>query len=290
MLQRGASRPRGPRHRSRPPGAARRSRAGRSAARRVAADLFDGERDRGMRRRAEHEELRGRGEQDRPQPPLARRQRSVEVSAEDGRSSPAGAARSRRRGARARGRGPRAAVPLSWRRPSRPRGCAVLQHRGEDATANSARGEPGLRGGCRRRFRGAVPGHGPGGARPRRLAALRRAHLGSAPGPAGTGARAAAPGPASPVIVAGAPPISWASASSSAMRFSVFGWVENQLSTPRPVSGLMMNMCAVAGTASASSLGMRCAYPGSCAGPRQATAAARRSSPRGGRPGTRASG
>ena len=43
------------------------------------------------------------------------------------------------------------------------------------------------------------------------------------------------------------------------MRFSVAGWVENRLSMRWPESGLMMNMCAVAGLRSASSFGMTCA-------------------------------
>jgi hypothetical protein len=43
--------------------------------------------------------------------------------------------------------------------------------------------------------------------------------------------------------------------SNSAMRFSVDGWVENKLSIPRPESGLMMKRWAVAGCASALSLG-----------------------------------
>src|SRR5262249_31242799 len=54
-------------------------------------------------------------------------------------------------------------------------------------------------------------------------------------------------------------PISAASFSSSAMRFSVLGWVENRLSMPSPVSGLIMKRCAVAGAASAGSLRISCA-------------------------------
>ena len=47
-------------------------------------------------------------------------------------------------------------------------------------------------------------------------------------------------------------PISAASCCNAAMRFSVEGCVVNRLSTPWPESGLMMNMCAVAGLRSAS--------------------------------------
>ena len=54
-------------------------------------------------------------------------------------------------------------------------------------------------------------------------------------------------------------PISAASFSSSAMRFSVLGCVENRLSMPSPLRGLMMNRCAVAGAASAGSLRIWCA-------------------------------
>ena len=44
-----------------------------------------------------------------------------------------------------------------------------------------------------------------------------------------------------------------------AMRFSVEGCVVNRLSMPCPDSGLMMNMCAVAGLRSASMFGIWCA-------------------------------
>ena len=43
---------------------------------------------------------------------------------------------------------------------------------------------------------------------------------------------------------------------SAAMRFSVAGWVENRLSMRWPDSGLMMNICAVAGLCSAVSFGI----------------------------------
>ena len=46
-------------------------------------------------------------------------------------------------------------------------------------------------------------------------------------------------------------PISRARTSNSATRFSTFGCVEKKLSTPRPLSGLMMKTCAAAGMASA---------------------------------------
>ena len=45
--------------------------------------------------------------------------------------------------------------------------------------------------------------------------------------------------------------ISWASNSSAAMRLSVFGWVANRSSMPRPQSGFTMNRCAEEGCASA---------------------------------------
>src|SRR3954468_14770307 len=46
-------------------------------------------------------------------------------------------------------------------------------------------------------------------------------------------------------------PICRANCWSAAIRFSVEGWVENRLSMPRPVSGLTINRCAVAGVISA---------------------------------------
>src|SRR5262249_26178587 len=59
---------------------------------------------------------------------------------------------------------------------------------------------------------------------------------------------------AAPRVGALVTPISAASFSTSAMRFSVLGWVEKRLSMPSPERGLIMNRCAVAGAASAGSL------------------------------------
>src|SRR5215468_8259664 len=59
---------------------------------------------------------------------------------------------------------------------------------------------------------------------------------------------------AAPRVGALVTPISAAIFSSSAMRFSVLGWVEKRLSMPSPERGLIMNRCAVAGAASAGSL------------------------------------
>jgi hypothetical protein len=100
-----------------------------------------GARDRGMWRRAEHEELRGRSEQDWPQPPLAGRQRSVEVSAEDGREFALPAQYGRGDEARER-------AVASLERRCLSRGCvrrvlegvAVPEYRGEDSHCELARG------------------------------------------------------------------------------------------------------------------------------------------------------
>ena len=76
------------------------------------------------------------------------------------------------------------------------------------------------------------------------------------------------------------PPVVRASCCRAAIRLAVFGWVENRLSMRSPLSGLTMNICAVAGLRSAASFGIWCAAVPAVPAPRPAIPAGRRSARR----------
>ena len=99
-----------------------------------------------MRRRREKQELRGAGEQDRPQVALTARQRLFEVARQHGfELAERGAARSRRSGGRARGRAAASASDgelLGERVVER---ALLAQDGGDEPDGGLARGKPGRR-------------------------------------------------------------------------------------------------------------------------------------------------